>query len=100
MDMFKLFKQAKEMQSQMKKVQEELKNKTIQVDSQGVQIMMNGKQEIQSLKINPELLNGTTADKLEKVFLRAFNEAITKSQDLMASEMKKISGGLNIPGLG
>ncbi len=98
--MFKLLKQAKEMQSQMKKVQEELKNKTIQVDTQGVQIMMNGKQEIQSLKITPELLSGATTDKLEKVFLRAFNEAITKSQELMASEMKKISGGLNIPGLG
>lgn len=98
--MFKLLKQAKEMQSQMKKVQEELKNKTIQVDCQGVQIIMNGKQEVQSLKVTPELLNGITAEKLEKVLLRAFNEAITKSQELMAGEMKKISGGLNIPGLG
>jgi nucleoid-associated protein EbfC len=98
-DMFKLLKQAKEMQSQMKKMQEELKGKTIQTDYQGVQIIMNGKQEVQTLKINPELLNGATADRLEKVFLRAFNEAIAKSQDLMASEMKKISGGMNIPGL-
>lgn len=100
MDMFKLLKQAREMQSQMKKIQEELKNKTIQIDSQGVQIVMNGKQEVQTLKISAELLNGATTDKLEKVFLKAFNEAITKSQELMAGEMKKISGGMNIPGLG
>ncbi len=99
MDMFKLLKQAKEMQSQMKKMQEELKGKTIQVDCQGVQVIMNGKQEIQTLKINPDLIPGATAEKLEKVFLRAFNEALAKSQDLAASEMKKISGGMNIPGL-
>lgn len=99
MDMFKLLKQAKEMQSQMKKMQEELKEKTIQVDCQGIQIVINGKQEIQSLKINPDLLPGTTAEKLEKVFLKALNEALAKSQELMAGEMKKISGGMNIPGL-
>ena len=99
MDMFKLLKQAREMQSQMKKIQEELKDKTIQIDSQGVRIVMNGKQEVQSVTIAPEILAGISAEKLEKIMLRAFNEAISKSQDLMAGEMKKISGGMNIPGL-
>jgi DNA-binding YbaB/EbfC family protein len=97
--MFKLLKQAREMQSQMKKIQEELKDKTIQIDSQGVRIVMNGKQEVQSVTIAPEILAGISAEKLEKIMLRAFNEAISKSQDLMAGEMKKISGGMNIPGL-
>ena len=87
------------MQSQMKKIQEELKDKTIQIDSQGVRIVMNGKQEVQSVTIAPEILAGISAEKLEKIMLRAFNEAISKSQDLMAGEMKKISGGMNIPGL-
>jgi nucleoid-associated protein EbfC len=98
-DMFKLLKQAREMQAQMKKVQEELKDKSIQIDCQGVRIAMNGKQEVQSVTIAPEILAGASVEKLEKIFLRAFNEAITKSQDLMAAEMKKISGGMNIPGL-
>lgn len=99
MDLFKMLKQAKEMQSQMKKIQEELKGKTVEVNSGGINIIINGKQEILSVKVPPEILQNATGEKLEKILLRGFNDAISQSQALMANEMKKISGGLNIPGL-
>jgi nucleoid-associated protein EbfC len=98
-DMFKLLKQAKEMQSQMKKMQDELKDKTVEAEYQGVKVVMNGKLEVISLKIDPSVLSGNQAEKIEKIVLRAINDAIGKTQALMAGEMKKISGGMNIPGL-
>lgn len=99
MDFFKMLKQAKEMQSQMKKVQDELRSKIVEVNYQGISLIMNGKQEIQNIKISPELLQNNPPEKLEKILLKAFNEGILKTQDLMSGEIKKITGGLNIPGL-
>lgn len=99
MDMFKLLKQAKEMQSQMKKMQDELKDKTVEAEYQGVKVIINGKLEVLSLKIDPGVLSGNQPEKIEKIILRAVNDAIGKTQDLMAGEMKKISGGMHIPGL-
>lgn len=100
MDMFKMLKQARELQVQAKKIEQELRSKTIQVNTGGIDILINGKQELVSLKISPEVLKETNTEKLEQIFLRAVNDAIRKSQDLVTSEIKKISGGLNIPGLG
>lgn len=97
MDFFKMMKQAKEMQSQMKKIQEELRSKTVEVSYQGITIVMNGKQELQNIRISPDLLQ--SAEKLEKALQKAFNEAILKTHGIMSEEMKKVTGGLNIPGL-
>lgn len=99
MDFLKMLKQAKEMQSQMKKVQDELRGKTVEVNYQGLYVLMNGKQEIQNIKISPELLQNSSPEKLEKALQKVFNEAISKTHDLMSGEIKKITGGLNIPGL-
>ena len=64
-----------------------------------VNIVMNGKQEILSLRIDPEVVNREDVEMLQDLIAAAVNEAIRKSQEMMTEEMKKITGGLSIPGL-
>jgi len=64
-----------------------------------VNIMMNGKQEILSLRIDPEVVNKEDIEMLQDLIAAAVNEAIRKSQEMMTEEMKKITGGMSIPGL-
>jgi DNA-binding YbaB/EbfC family protein len=60
---------------------------------------MNGKQEILALRIDPEVVNREDVEMLQDLIAAAVNEAIRKSQEMMTEEMKKITGGLSIPGI-
>jgi DNA-binding YbaB/EbfC family protein len=60
---------------------------------------MSGKKELKSVKINPEAVDPDDIQMLEDMILVAVNDAISKVDEMMASEMGKITGGLNIPGL-
>jgi len=97
-----LIKQAQEFQKKMKKMQDELKGKIVEATSGGgmVTVTANGRQEILSIKIEPEVVNPEDVEMLEDLILVAVNEAKRKSEELAQEEMKKITGGLNIPGLG
>lgn len=97
-----LIKQAQEFQRKMKKMQDELKGKIVEATSGGgmVTVTANGRQEILSIKIEPEVVNPEDVEMLEDLILAAVNEAKRKSEELAQEEMKKITGGLNIPGLG
>jgi len=64
-----------------------------------VSIVMNGKQEVLSIRIDPEVVNREEIDMLQDLIAAAMNEAIRKSHEMMTEEMKKITGGLAIPGL-
>jgi len=64
-----------------------------------VNILMNGKQEILSVRIDPEVVNREDIEMLQDLMTAAVNEAIRKSHEMMQEEMKKITGGLSIPGL-
>ena len=97
--MANLFKQAQKLQSGLIKKQEELAQKVVKVSSGGgaVTIEVNGKQEIVSLKINPEVIASQDKEMLEDLILAACNEALKKSKDLMAEELSKLTGGMNLP---
>ena len=64
-----------------------------------VHIVMNGKQEVISIRIDPEVINREDVEMLQDLIVAAANEAIRKSQEMMTEEMKKITGGLSMPGL-
>jgi hypothetical protein len=64
-----------------------------------VNIVMNGKQEIVSIRIDPEVVNREEIEMLQDLIAAAINEALRKSHEMMTEEMKKITGGLAIPGL-
>ena len=96
-----MLKQAQEMHAKISKLQEEMAGKTVEASSGGgmVNVVINGKQEIMSIRIDPEVVNREDIEMLQDLIVAAVNEAIRKSQEMMTEEMKKITGGLNIPGL-
>jgi DNA-binding YbaB/EbfC family protein len=96
-----LLKQAQQMHTRIAELQEEMAGKTVEASSGGgmVSIVMNGKQEVLSIRIDPEVVNREEIDMLQDLIAAAMNEAIRKSHEMMTEEMKKITGGLAIPGL-
>jgi DNA-binding YbaB/EbfC family protein len=96
-----ILKQAQQMHTKISQLQEEMAKKTVEASSGGgmVNIVMNGKQEILSTKIDPEVVNREDIEMLQDLISAAVNEAIRKSHEMMEEEMKKITGGLSIPGL-
>ena len=96
-----IMKQAQKMQAQIAKVQEELAQKTVEASAGGgmITVVVNGKQDILSIKIEPEVIDAKDVEMLQDLVVAAVNEALKKSQEMVSEEMRKITGGLQIPGL-
>ena len=96
-----LLKQAQQMHTKIAQLQEEMAGKTVEASSGGgmVNIVMNGQQEVLSIRIDPEVVNREEIEMLQDLIAAAMNEALRKSHEMMTEEMKKITGGLSIPGL-
>jgi len=96
-----MMKQAQQLQSKMMKLQEELAEKTIDASSGGgmVKVTANGRQQILSIQIEEEVVDPTDVEMLQDLLLAAVNDALAKAQEMVSSEMGKLTGGLNIPGL-
>ena len=84
------------MAGMMKKV---LKRKTVDVSAGGgaVKIVMNGEKQVQSLVIDPAAVDPEDVEMLQDLISAAFNEAIKKVDEMMASEMGKFTSGLGLP---
>ena len=97
-----IMKEAPKLQQQMEKMQEEVAQKKVEATAGGgmVTVTANGKQELLSIKLDPEVINKDDAQMLEDLVLAACNEALRKSRELVQQEMGKLTGGLKIPGLG
>ena len=96
-----LMKQAQKMQQQMAKIQEEMSSRTVEASAGGgmVTVTANGKQQILSVRIEPQVVDPNDVDMLQDLVAAAVNEALKKAQDMMTEEMSKVTGGLQIPGL-
>ena len=96
-----LMKEAQKLQQQMEKMQAEVAQRKVDATAGGgmVTVEANGKQEIVSIKIDPEVINKDDAQMLEDLVLAACNEALRKSKEMMQQELGKLTGGLKIPGL-
>lgn len=94
-------KQAKKLQERMANLQQELETMTVETTSGGgmVSVVVNGKFELQSLKIDREVVNPDDLDMLQDLIMAAVNEGIRKAQEMTSAEMAKLTGGLSIPGL-
>jgi DNA-binding YbaB/EbfC family protein len=96
-----MMKQAQQLQSRMMKLQEELAEKTVESSSGGgmVKVTANGRQQILSIQIEKEVVDPDDVEMLQDLVLAAINDALAKAQEMVSSEMGKLTGGLNIPGL-
>ena len=100
-NMNQMMKQAKKLQEEMAKKQAELLEQVIEGSAGGgaVTAKVNGKQQILEVNIKPEVVDPDDVEMLQDLIMTAINDAIKQSQDLVATEMSKITVGLNIPGL-
>ncbi len=96
-----IIKQAQQLQAKILKVQEEMANRTAEASAGGgmVTAVANGKQEIVSLKVEKDVVNPEDVEMLQDLIVAAVNAALKKAQEMVAEEMKKLTGGLYIPGL-
>lgn len=96
-----MMKQAQKLQSKMLEMQEELGNRTVsaQVGGGMVEVVANGRQEILSLRIDPEVVNPDDTEMLQDLILAAVNDALNRSREMVTAEMTKLTGGMKIPGL-
>lgn len=96
-----MMKQAQKLQSKMLKMQEELADKTVETTAGGgmISVTANGRQQIVSITIDKEVVDPDDVEMLQDLVLAAVNDALAKAQDMVAAEMGKLTGGMNIPGL-
>jgi DNA-binding YbaB/EbfC family protein len=94
-------KQAKKLQERMAQLQDELVLKTVEASAGGgmVSVLVNGRHELVSLKIEKEVVNPEDLDMLQDLIIAAVNEGVRKAQEMATAEMARITGGLSIPGL-
>jgi DNA-binding YbaB/EbfC family protein len=87
------------MQAQMDAVQEELEKKEVEATAGGgaVAVKVNGKKELVSVKIDPDVMDKDDPEMLQDLIIVAVNEALRQIEELSQSEMGKVTGGLNLP---
>jgi DNA-binding YbaB/EbfC family protein len=101
MDMSEIMRQAQQMQQKMSQIQNELAGRTVTASVGGgmVSVTLNGKNELLSVHIDKEVIDPVDQEMLQDLIVSAVNEGIKKAHDMAQAEMRKITGGINIPGL-
>lgn len=97
-----IMKEAQKMQAEMARVQEEAKKKTVEATAGGgmVTAVANGAGELMSIKIEKDVVDPEDIEMLQDLILAASNEAIRRAQEQVNEEMSKLTGGMQMPGLG
>ena len=101
MNIMSMMKQAQKLQAKMAEMQAEMGNRTATAQAGGgrVEATVNGRQELLSLRIDPEVASPDDVEMLQDLILAAVNEALNRSREMMAQEMSKLTGGMQIPGM-
>jgi DNA-binding YbaB/EbfC family protein len=96
-----MMKQVQKMQQDMARLQAELEQRTVESSAGGgmVSVVVSGKKELKKIKINPAAIDPDDVEMLEDLVMAAVNEGLRKADEMVTSEMAKLTGGLNIPGL-
>ncbi len=97
-----MMKQVQQMQAKMAQMQEELARMEVEASAGGgmVKVVVNGKSEIVSIAIDPEVVDPEDVEMLQDLIVAAVKQAHEKAQELQAEQMSAITGGMNLPGLG
>jgi DNA-binding YbaB/EbfC family protein len=98
-NMGQLMKQAQQFQAKMAKMQEEVGEKTIEASAGGgmVSVVVNGKQEIVSIRIDPEVIDPDDKEMLQDLVMAAVNDGMSRAKEMINEEMGKLTKGLNLP---
>ena len=98
-NMREMMKAAQKMQERMVKMQEELAERTVEASAGGgmVKAVVTGGKMIKELVINPDAIDPSDVEMLQDLIIVAVNEAIRKSDEMVNSEMGKLTSGLKLP---
>ena len=101
MDMNEIMRQAQQMQQKMRQVQDDLASRTVTASAGGgmVSVTLNGRNELLSIEIDAEVIRPEDRTMLQDLIISAVNEGMRKSKDMAEAEMRRITGGINIPGI-
>ena len=100
-NMAQLMKQAQQFQSRMAELQEKLGDETVEATAGGgmVTAVINGRQEVVSIRIDPEVIDPDDADMLQDLVQAAVNDGLVKARNMVNEEMGKLTKGLNLPNI-
>lgn len=100
-NMSAMLRQAQKMQEEMEALQADLDEREYDVSAGGgvVNVKINGKKEILSIGIEPEIVDPDDIETLSDILVAAVNEAIKRVEDTNSAEMSKITGGMGMPGM-
>lgn len=96
-----LMRQAQKIKAKMEELQQEMASRTVEATSGGgmVKVVINGRQELVALEIDPEVLSSGDRELLQDLIIAAVNEGIKRSQQLWMEELQRLTGGFPLPGL-
>ncbi|MFP4213119.1 MAG: YbaB/EbfC family nucleoid-associated protein [Desulfohalobiaceae bacterium] len=102
MSMQEMMRQAQQLQKKMAQIKEDMANSTVEASAGGgmVTVTAKGNMEISAVQIDPSVVDAEEVEMLQDLILAATNEALKRAKEMMESEMSKVTGGLNIPGMG
>ncbi len=97
-----MMKRIQQMQEEMTRVQQECESAEYSASAGGgaIDVTVNGKHQVVSVNIQPDVVDPEDVEMLEDLLVAAVNEAMRKADETMEREMGKLTGGMNIPGLG
>ena len=96
-----MMKQVQQMQEKMAQLQAELEEMEVEGSAGGgmVKVVINGKHAVQSITLDPEVVDKEDIDMLQDLIVAAVNQAQEKVSEMQSEQMSQLTGGLNLPGL-
>ena len=96
-----IMKQAQALQERLAQIQEQAAARTVEATAGGgmVTAVVSGRLEVVALRIDAEVLKAGDLEMVQDLVIAAVNQGIRAAQEMMAEEMKKVTGGLKIPGM-
>jgi nucleoid-associated protein EbfC len=101
-NMNKMLQQVQKMQQDMMAAQEQLKNETVEASAGGgmVKVVVSGDLDVKSITIAADAIDPDDPELLQDMVLAAVNEGLRSAQELAASKMSGLTGGMDLGGLG
>jgi hypothetical protein len=96
-----LMKQAQRMKAELERIQEAAAAKRVEGSAGGgmVTVTADGRGEIVAVKIEPEVAQGGDLEMLQDLVVAAANDALRRARELLSTEVGRLTGGLNLPGM-
>ena len=100
-NMNNMMKQMQKMQKKMEEVQAAVDATELEATAGGgaIKVLVNGKKEVLDIQIDPSVVDPEDVEMLQDLVIAAVNEGLRKAEEFAANEMKKVTGGMNIPGM-